>query len=129
MSRENVELVRRALSAPRRSEFVELFDPTVRLDVSERVFNPEMYEGYDGLTRWRADVEDVWESYRMEQEEFFEGDDVVVAFTRERGRGKGSRVVVDRPIAFLFRLRGGRVSEIRLYVDRERALRAAGLEE
>ncbi len=128
MSLENLELARRALSAPRRSEFVELFDPTVRLDLSERVFNPELYEGYEGLTRWRADVEDVWESYRVEPEEFFEGDDVVVVFTRERGRGKGSRVVVDRPIAFLFRLRANKVSEIRLYVDRKRALRDAGLE-
>jgi hypothetical protein len=91
----NLELARRALSAPRRSEFVELFDPTVRLDLSERVFNPELYEGYGGLTRWRADVDDVWGSYHVEPEEFFEGDDVVVVFTRERSRGKASGVEVE----------------------------------
>jgi ketosteroid isomerase-like protein len=126
MSWEKVELVRRALIA-RRSEFVELLDPAVRLDLSERVFNPEVYEGYEGIMRWRADVGDVWESYRSEPEEFFDAEEAVVVFVRERGRGKGSGIEVDRPTAFLCRLRSGRVSEIRLYLDRERALRDAGL--
>ena len=129
MSQENLELVRRALSA-RRSEFERLLDPAVRLDLSERVFNPAVYEGYEGVLRWRADVGDVWESYRSEPEEFFDGDEVVVVFTRERGRAKGSGIEVDQhPTALLCRLRAGRVSEIRQYHDRERALRDAGLEE
>ena len=129
MSQENVELVRRALSA-RRSEFADLLDPGVRLDLSERVFNPAVYEGYDGIMRWRAEVGEVWESYRSEPEEFFDGDEVVVVFTRERGRAKGSGIEVDQhPTALLCRLRAGRVSEIRLYHDRERALRDAGLAE
>src|SRR6267143_5254869 len=117
MARENIELVRRALMA-RRSEFVELLDPAVRLDLSERVFNPAVYVGFEGIMRWRADVGDVWESYRSEPEAFFDGDEVVVVFTRERGRAKGSGIEVDQhPTALLCRLRAGRVSEIRLYHD------------
>jgi ketosteroid isomerase-like protein len=127
MSQQNVDLVRRALMA-RRSEFDELLDPAVRLDLSERVFNPAVFEGYEGIMRWRAEVADVWESYRSEPEEFFGGDAVVVVFTRERGRAKGSGIEVDQhPTALLCRLRAGRVSEIRLYHDRERALADAGL--
>jgi len=127
MSEENVDLVRRVLSA-RRSEFADLLDPAVRLDLSERVFNPAVYEGYEGVMRWRADVSEVWESYRSEPEEFLDGDEVVVVFTRERGRAKGSGIEVEQhPTALLFRLSAGRVSEIRLYHDRERALRDAGL--
>ena len=122
-----MEAVRRALVA-RRSEFADLLDRTVRLDLSERVFNPDIYEGYDGIMRWRAEVGEVWESYRSEPEDFFDGDDVVVVFTRERGRAKGSGIEVDQhPTALLFRLRAGRVSEIRLYHDRKRALQDAGL--
>ena len=129
MSQDNVEVVRRALIA-RRSEFADLLDPAVRLDLSERVFNPAVYEGYEGVMRWRADVGDVWDSYRSEAEEFFDGDEVVVVFTRERGRAKGSGIEVDQhPTALLCRLRAGRVSEIRLYHDRDRALRDAGLSE
>jgi hypothetical protein len=129
VSQENVEVVRRALIA-RRNEFADLLDPAVRLDLSERVFNPAVYEGYEGVMRWHADVGDVWESYRSEPEEFFDGDEVVVVFTRERGRAKGSGIEVDQqPTALLCRLHRGRVSEIRLYHDRERALRDAGLAE
>lgn len=129
MSQEDVEVVRRALTA-RRSEFVDVLDPAVRLDLSERVFNPAVYDGYEGVMRWRADVGDVWDFYRSEPEELFGGDEVVVVFTRERGRAKGSGIEVDqRPTALLCRLRAGRVSEIRLYHDRERALRDAGLAE
>jgi ketosteroid isomerase-like protein len=128
MSEENVEIVRRALSA-RRSEFADVLDPAVRLDFSERVFNPDVYEGYEGIMRWRAEVGEVWDYYRSEPEELFDADQAVVVFTRERGRAKGSGVeVVQHPTALLCRLRAGRVSEIRLYHDRERALRDAGLE-
>jgi ketosteroid isomerase-like protein len=138
MSQKNVEVVRRVLTArqdfttrqeetARQNEIADLVDPAMRLDLSERVFNPAVYEGYEGIVRWRADMGDVWESYRTEPEEFFDGDEVVVVFTRERGRGKGSGVEIDRHIAFLCRLRTGRVSEIRLYLDREQALRDAGL--
>src|ERR1700731_2289128 len=124
MSQANVEVVRRLLTA-RRGEapdlftdlLAELLDPAVRLDLSDRVFNPDVYEGYEGIMRWRADVDDVWESYQMEPQEFFDGDDVVVVSARERGRGRGSGVEVDRRITFLCRLRSGRVSEIRSYDD------------
>jgi ketosteroid isomerase-like protein len=129
MSQENVDVVRRALTAQRR-EFVDVLDPAVRLDLSERVFNPAVYDGYEGVMRWRADVSDIWDFYRGEPEELFDGDEVVVVFTRERGRAKGSGIEVDQhPTALLCRLRAGRVSEIRLYHDRERALRDAGLAE
>jgi ketosteroid isomerase-like protein len=128
MSQENVEIVRRALAA-RRSEFDELLDPAVRLDFTERVFNPDVYEGYDGVMRWRAEVGEVWESYRTEPLDLIEGDQVVVVLARERGRGRGSGVEVDRSFALLCRLRGRRVCEIRLYSDRGRAMQDAGLEE
>jgi ketosteroid isomerase-like protein len=129
MSEENLEIVRRALSA-RRSDFVDVLDPAVRLDFSERVFNPDVYEGYEGIMRWRAEVGEIWDYYRSEPEELFDADQAVVVFTRERGRAKGSGVeIAQHPTALLCRLRAGRVSEIRLYHDRERALRDAGLED
>jgi hypothetical protein len=119
------ELVRRALRA-RRSEFSELFDPAIRLDLSERVFNPDVYEGYDGLMRWRSDLREVWESYDSEVERLFDRENATVVVIHERGRGKGSGVDVDRRYTLLFRLARGRVREMRLYADLDRALRDAG---
>src|SRR5204862_8336888 len=123
MSQENVEIVRRALGA-RRSEFEQLLDPAVRLDLSERVFNPAVYEGYEGVMRWRADVGDIWESYRSEPEEFFDGDEGGVVFTRERGRAKGSGIEGDQePTALLWRRRSGRGNEVSFYHNHGRGLR------
>jgi ketosteroid isomerase-like protein len=124
VSRENIEVVRRALKASRR-DFDSVLEPTVRLDLSERVFNPAVYEGYEGIMRWRAEVGEVWESYVSDPEEFIDCGENVVVFTRERGRGRGSGVELDRSTALLCRLRAGRVSEIRLYHERERALQDA----
>jgi ketosteroid isomerase-like protein len=124
MSQQNVEIVRRALNA-RRSEFAELLDPAVRLDLTERVFNPAVYDGYEGVMRWHAEVAEVWESYVSEPQEFIDCDRAVVVFTRERGQGRGSGVEVDRDAALLYRLRAGRVTEIRQYQDRDRALHDA----
>jgi hypothetical protein len=45
--------------------------------------------------------------YTSEPEDFFAGEDVVVLFTREIGRGVGSGVEVDRRTALLFRAASG----------------------
>lgn len=124
MSQENVEIVRHALKA-KQSEFADLLDPAVRLDLSERVFNPAVYEGYHGIMQWRAEVGEVWESYVSEPEEFIDFGQTVVVFTRERGRGRGSGVEIDRSTALLYRVRAGRVTEIRLYHERDRAVQEA----
>src|ERR1700723_2489182 len=68
MSEPNTEIVRRALHA-RRSEFAELFVPSVRLDLSERIFDPAVYDGYDGILHWRAEVGEICESYLTTAEE------------------------------------------------------------
>jgi ketosteroid isomerase-like protein len=125
MSREDVDIVRRALKA-RRSEFAELLDPAVHLDLSERVFNPAVYEGYEGIMRWHAEVGEIWQSYVTEPDEFIDCDRGVLVLTRERGRGRASGVELDRETALICRLRARRVSEIRQYDDRDRAVRDAG---
>lgn len=121
-----IELVRRSLTA-RAIEFPAVFTPDVRLDLSVRVFNPAVYDGYEGLRRYRSEVREVWDSYVSEPEEFHVGEGVVVVFTREVGRGGASGIEVDRHTALLCRIRDGRVSELRLYHDRDRALQDAGL--
>jgi ketosteroid isomerase-like protein len=125
-----LELIRAVFEAWGRGDveepFREHFEPTARLDLSEHIFNPAVYEGYDDIARQRRDVSDVWDHFQIEVEQFFEGKDVVVVYTHEHGRGKGSGVEVDRDTAFLFRLREGKICEVRGYRDRERALVDAG---
>ena len=39
-------------------------DPGVRADMSERVFNPDVYEGHDGYRRFLGEIDAVWDDFR-----------------------------------------------------------------
>jgi ketosteroid isomerase-like protein len=129
---ENLDLVRSIFKAWGQGDVEpvlrEHFQPGARLDLSELTFNAAVYEGYEEISRQRREVNEVWETFEVEVEQFFEGEHAMVAFTHERGRGI-SGADVDRRTAFLFRLADGKVSEVRVYLDRDRALADLGQEE
>ena len=130
MSRENVELVRRAYEALNAGDIdglVTLCHKDFNLDMSDRIFNPERYEGHEGIRRFYADVHDPWERYVWEPEELREKGGVVVALVRARGWGRGSGLEVDRKVAMIWTVHDGKASELRFYRDRDVALEAAGL--
>lgn len=106
----------------------ELFDPSVRLDFSERIFNPSVYEGHEGVRRWRTELAEVWESFRADPQELYRGDDVFVMFVAEVSKGRLRGTEATRETALLCRTRGNRIVELRSFVDRTLALREAGLE-
>ncbi len=56
-------------------------------------------------------------------------DDVVVAFLRQSGTGRGSGVPVNLIHGGVFDLKDGRIARISLYLDPADALKAAGLSE
>ena len=45
------------------------FEPSARLDLSENVFNPAVYEGYEEIARQRREINDVWEAFAIEVEQ------------------------------------------------------------
>ena len=109
------------------SRLPELFDPSVRLDFSERIFNPTVHEGHEGVLRWRAELCEIWESFRADPRELFRGEDVFVVFVAEVTRGRVGGTEVTRETALTCTLRDNRIAEMRSCVDRSRALREAGL--
>lgn len=125
-----VELVRRAHEALNRGDVdavVGLCDPAFRLDMSDRVLNPAVFEGHDGIRRFYAEVREVWESYTWEPEELIEAGDQVVALLRSEGRGRGSGIELERQTAMVWTVRESRATSLRFYRDRDAALEAAGL--
>jgi hypothetical protein len=69
MSRENVEIVRRAyevLSPTELSRLAEFFAPDVEFDLSQNVFNPVTERGYEGAERLVTMVNEVWDDFRSE---------------------------------------------------------------
>jgi ketosteroid isomerase-like protein len=131
VSEEDLELVRSALEALNRGDmeaFVELCDPDFQLDMSERVFNPAIYEGHEGIRHFYREVREVWEEFRWESEGLYDAGEQVVALLHSHGRGRGSGVEIDRHVAMVWTVREGRATALRFYVDQADALKAAGLD-
>ena len=132
MSEENVEIVRRFYEAQLRGEterVIEMADPAIRVDMSERVFNPTVYEGHEGSRRFYAEIDEIWDDFRVEPLEFIDAGDKVVVSHLVRGRGKGSGVEVEWPSTSVYTLRDGLVTGVHMYRDHTDALEAAGLRE
>jgi uncharacterized protein len=123
-----IEVVRQAqeaLSAGDIDALVAFCDPAVRLDMSDRVLNPAVYEGHDGIRRFYAEVMEVWESFTWEPTELRELGELVVALIHSRGKGRGSGLELDRLAAMLWHVDGGKVRSITFYRDSAKGLAAA----
>jgi uncharacterized protein len=133
MSRENVEIVRRGYEAFASGriafEFldgeIEWFGPREFPDLAEPRY------GHDGVRQYMAKLSEVFDDYRMVAEEFIDvGEDQVLVFAREGGRGKGSGAKVQtNPTAHLYTLRDGKAVRMQSYWERSDALEAVGLRE
>jgi ketosteroid isomerase-like protein len=130
MSERNVEAVRRGYEAFARGDIaaaMDLFHPDVEWHDPDRP-GGGTYRGHEGVLRNMAEWLEGWEEFRLEPEEFLAAGDQVVVLVRQSGRGKGSGVEIEGPLAQVFRLREGKVVWARIYASREEALKSVGLQ-
>ena len=128
MPSQNVETVRRAHDALNAGEIdvlIALCDPTFRLDMSDRVFNPAVYEGHEGIRAFYVEVMDVWESFTWELTEVEEHSGVIVALLESTGKARGSGLELDRRSAMVWRVDGGTAMSLTFYRDPAEAVAAA----
>jgi ketosteroid isomerase-like protein len=144
MSRENVEVVRRAFDIFNRYSETDLswderekaFDTFAEIATSDFEYvEPSEWPGaqvHRGLHEYRRVLEGVFEALgemTAEIEEAFDADDHVVVFVRWRARGSSSGAELQMRPGQVFTLREGKIAKQEIYFDRARALEAAGLSE
>jgi ketosteroid isomerase-like protein len=122
MSSENVELVREVIElfgnvidggvieGDASERLSELFADDVHIDMSRRVFNPDVYDGHEGLRRLVREMQEVWEEFRITPERFVDAGDRVVVIETRRGRGRTSGAAVEQRAGVIWTLRGGRIA-------------------
>ena len=119
MSQENVELIERAVAA-----INALHTPLAAVG--------GVYEGPTGIRRWFTDLDDVGPDFRIELER---AETIrpgrVLAFMRLTGSGRtsGLQVTDATPTANVYDLVEGKIRRVRIFMDRQEALEAAGLRE
>jgi ketosteroid isomerase-like protein len=130
MSQENVETVRRAIAAINTrdidaylaccTENVELLLPMVGAQ----------YLGADGIRRYFTDIEDIGPDFRIEVQRVQAiGDSNALAFLRVSATGRASGIVTGAESANVYDFIDGKISRVRIFLDRDEALKAVGLGE
>jgi ketosteroid isomerase-like protein len=133
MSRENVEILRRALpeSAPANvAALFEILDENVEWDYVGAF--PEGLTTYHGpaevqefLAQWAGAFDD----FGFEAEEMIDAGDAVLIRLHQWGRGKDTGAQVDSRTWQLFTFRDAKIAHCRGYATKAEALEAAGLSE
>jgi ketosteroid isomerase-like protein len=130
MSQENVETVGRAIAAINArdldgylaccTENVELLLPMAGAE----------YLGADGIRRFFTDIEDIGPDFRIEVQRVQAiGDSNALAFVRVRSTGRASGIVTGAESTNVYDFVDGKISRIRIFLDRDEALKAVGLAE
>lgn len=108
-------------------QVVAQIDESFEADMSERVFNPEVYRGHEGVRRFFADTAEIWEGVTVEVPDFYENGDHVLTAFRAAGKGRGSGLEVAMEIYQLWTVRDGRAVRFKGFQDRAMAFAEAGL--
>jgi ketosteroid isomerase-like protein len=135
MSQENVEVVRRVTEVMDDDGFeaaFPVFAKAARPDVEWRE-DPSWpdagtYRGAEEIRQLMLDRLDSFE-YDQQTEQLIDLDDKVVALVRWRGRGIASGAQSDMELAIVWTLREGAIARVEFYLNRAKALEAAGLSE
>ena len=130
MSEENVRLVERAIAAINArdidgylaccTENVELLLPMAGAE----------YLGADGIKRFFTDIEDIGPDFRIEVQRVQAiGDSNAIALLRVGSTGRASGIVTGADSANVYDFIDGKISRVRIFLDRDEALKAVGLAE
>ncbi len=131
MVHESVETLRRAYDEWARGDFSgrELFDPNIEGVWAAELPDPHVDHGVEAFFASSRDWLSAWEGFRLEAEAFLPAEDKVVVLVVLRGTGRGSGVEVATPAAHVWTMSRGKAIRVEAYMDRAKALRAAGLGE
>ena len=132
MSQENVEVVRRLLTAFNRDGVeatLEHFDSEVEWIGPPEWPEGRMYKGHDGIRRLAAAWGENFDEYRVDPDRLIDAGDRVVALANQRGRIKGSAVPIAQEVGVVGTVRDAMIVHVEAYFSWSEALKAAGLSE
>ena len=129
MSAENVQLAREGFDAWFRGDF----DAMDEMAVEDVEFVPAVaaaveggsVRGRDDVRRFFQSLDETWETFRIEADEFREIGDRVLMVGHVRAKGRGSGVELDQPMLSVVWFRDDKIARMQSFLDEEAALEAA----
>jgi ketosteroid isomerase-like protein len=132
MSQENVEIVRRGFESFARGDldsFLAFTDPEIEITEPSEVPGQRTYRGHQGLLDSMADWAGQWDEFHAEPVRMIDAGEQVVVQVHQRGRGKGSGVLVEQQFGYVLTIRDGKLIRWQAFNHFREALEAAGLSE
>ena len=131
MSRESVEIVRRAMATfARKRDFGPLLASDAELVNAPGSPFTVAASGAAAVREWLRDVDEAFEEWEPRVDAVIEApDDKVVVLSHFRGRGRGKGAEVEMEVDIVYTVAAGQIIRIEGYYTREEALEAAGLRE
>lgn len=132
MSRENVEIVRRAVEVFNRDgpEAATAFiDPEIEWHDMPEQPDAGVHRGHEGFLEAVEQFAGGFEDFRVRIEEIFDHGDRVITYHRTSGRGSSSGATFEQRGACVWSLRDGSIARVEWFGTQQAALRAVGLEE
>src|SRR5918996_1844723 len=123
MAGSNVEIVRDAFAAYERRDFdslLALCDPEAVVHDPDRT--GAVLHGHDALLRFWEEWLENWDEYKVVPTELKEAGDEIFVACSQTGRARLSGIEISQDLFQVFRIRGGRIVEHRVYTERGRAL-------
>jgi ketosteroid isomerase-like protein len=128
-----VELVRQLWDAFQRGDIewmVEQCTPDVVIAQPPETPDATVYAGPTALIEAVEGFPRDWEGFRVALTEVLDvSDEVVLSVCRNRGRGRISGLEMDMDMFYVHRIHAGKMARMQIFLSREQAMQAAGLEE
>jgi ketosteroid isomerase-like protein len=87
----------------------------------------QVLRGRDAWVAYMEEIQEPWKRFDVEVERIIDGGDTVVVFMHETAESRHGGLEVQNDTAMIVKVRQGRIFELTGYLDRDEALRAAGL--
>jgi ketosteroid isomerase-like protein len=129
MSGDKVELARQAYDAWIRGDF----DVMATLVAEDLEFVPAVAAGVEGgsvrgrdeVLRFFENLDETWETFRVEPDEFRPVGDRVLMVGHVKAKGRGSGLELDQPMLSVLWFRDGKIARMQSFLDEGAALEAA----
>jgi ketosteroid isomerase-like protein len=130
MSRENVELARRAYDAFNTGDisgWLALHSADAELHDLPDFPDAAVHRGHAELRTWADGVLETAEDFRVDPQRFIEADQFLLVPVRISGKGRGSGVPGEFGVFHVLEFGDGKIRRLRSYVNEDEALKPVGL--
>lgn len=130
MSRENVEIIHRAVAAWNARDmdrWLEMCAPDVEVIFPREVPEPGPFHGRDELRAWAEGFMTAWDEFELEIRQVIPAGEQVVVEVYSRGHGRETGIEFEQIDWHVFSVRDGTIVRWRNYWTRAEAFEAAGV--